>query len=59
MAEHGYECGTCGSGVLHIMATTVRDVEKHTTTCEWVLSCDEGHVLIPVPGEDYVIGPCE
>ena len=41
-----YECGTCGSGTLVVRAVTPD---------EWEVACEKGHVLVPVPGSEFVL----
>jgi hypothetical protein len=44
-----YRCGTCESRGLHI--TAVPNVISNF----WQITCLNGHVLVPVPGQDLVI----
>jgi hypothetical protein len=40
-----YRCGTCESRGLHVTAVAYG----------WQITCLNGHVLVPVPGQDLVI----
>ena len=44
MAENEYECSTCGSRTLVLKSDDGRT---------WIITCGQGHPLIPVPGEEY------
>lgn len=46
-----YTCGTCGSRTLVIESTYDINAERYV----WIISCGEGHQLVPIPANIYTI----